>query len=312
VSETPMEKWTQRELLEFHDELTAARTRARTIKEHVYWRGLAPTIVSMSEQPSFEPGFVWDIRRFNGELKLYMSAIEEGRHDLLKPGYHEMAIDAAALRSILASLAGAEVGRWFPATEHMGLDGTTYSLSLASGFSHVELKWWQDGPPEWRDLTTLVRRLITQFKGLDKAPDTLGIDPRRLRVLRRLAFEERRPGVHVSALPMWLVKRRDMRFLLVAQCAGMSEALRQQLLASLTIGSIAEIADIVSRKLPGIPFGAAPVPDDDPSVGADTAFFELDQSSDLFASVWRSGGGMAVVIRAALPPMKIEVWAKRP
>jgi hypothetical protein len=306
-----MEKWTQRELLAFHDELTAARTRARRIGEIAHWRGLEPPIVSMCERPSFQPGFVWDIRRF-GDLKLYRSVLDERRPGFLRPGYAEMALDAEELRSILASLVGTRVGSWLPVTNHLGLDGTTYALTVSTGFSRLEWTWWEDGPAEWRELTRLVLDLVTRFKRLDAAADTPVIDPRRLRVLRRVSFEARGEGLHVGVLPTWLLQRPDVRFLLVVRCADMSDALRRLLPESLAVGPAADIAGIVSHRPPGIPCHALSVPDDDLAAGADGACFELDRSSEWFAALSRSDGATAIHVQPGLPSMTVELWAKRP
>jgi hypothetical protein len=44
--------------------------------------------------------------------------------------------------------------------EVMGLDGTGYALSLASGYTHADLSWWCEGPDEWRELVDWARRTM--------------------------------------------------------------------------------------------------------------------------------------------------------
>ena len=42
----------------------------------------------------------------------------------------------------------------------MGLDGTTYTISIKNGFNSVTYSWWEECPPEWEKLGKLADKLI--------------------------------------------------------------------------------------------------------------------------------------------------------
>jgi len=46
----------------------------------------------------------------------------------------------------------------------MGLDGTTYTISIKNGFNSVTYSWWAECPPEWETLGTLAEKLIDFVK----------------------------------------------------------------------------------------------------------------------------------------------------
>lgn len=311
----PSEDWQLRGLLEFHDALT----RGRWIGEDLLGPGLGPTIVSIAEQPSFEAnferGFAWDIRGsgFTAEdLRLYVSEIDTRRADRLMPGYHEIAIDVTVLRAALAALASVETRRWFPAdADELGVDGETYWLAMTRGRSRVQLRWWGDGPQEWRELATLVRSVVEQFKRVETPPSPIEIDPQRLRFHRRLPLEHRGQGVHGGIVPPWLLRRADVRLLLVVRCDN-DDGFRRQLPRNLTIGPGTEIVGIASGALPGVPCKALSVIDDDLPSGAEAVCFELDRSTEGFAALSQSDGQTVVLVRDEAPSTTIELWAKRP
>ena len=46
----------------------------------------------------------------------------------------------------------------------MGLDGTTYTISIKNGFNSVTYSWWEECPPEWEKLGKLADKLIDYVK----------------------------------------------------------------------------------------------------------------------------------------------------
>ncbi len=178
-----MEKWTPRELREFRAAVMDARSRERRVGEDVHWRGLGPIIVQVSESPSFGAASIWDIRRFNDALKLYVSTASRARPGFLEPGYRELAIGAEELEAMLAAFAAARLQHLLPAAPVLGLDGTQFGFAFRSGMSAVRLSWWQDGPAEWQDLTRAVCASVGAFKGLAEGagpplpPDPALTDP---------------------------------------------------------------------------------------------------------------------------------------
>ncbi len=92
---------------------------------------------------------LFDIQRFTDPL--------EG----LKKGWHTapiMSVEEALLRSdeFAARLKNGQSIRVALLTEKSpwGLDGTSYGLWYKHFYADFRLKWWADGPQEWRELTT--------------------------------------------------------------------------------------------------------------------------------------------------------------
>src|SRR5262245_12037907 len=165
---TPMEKWTPREKREFEAQLAAAQG-PRSIGGVVSWRGLERCLLTIQESSKVHAGFIWDVRRFNGILKLYVSTTDPASPGFLKPGYREVAIDPAELGWILASLADIPATRWHPDEAAAGPDAERIAVAYHGDGARI-LWWWSDqGPQEWRDLTASVRRIIQRFKQLDPA-----------------------------------------------------------------------------------------------------------------------------------------------
>jgi len=46
----------------------------------------------------------------------------------------------------------------------MGLDGTTYTISIKNGFNSATYNWWVECPPEWETLGKLAEKLIDFVK----------------------------------------------------------------------------------------------------------------------------------------------------
>ncbi|MBK8590140.1 MAG: hypothetical protein IPN77_13610 [Sandaracinaceae bacterium] len=64
-----------------------------------------------------------------------------------------MAVWLNELRAIRIPIGGLD--------ENVGLDGTRYTLSTEAGMATATLRWWQDGPEAWSELTAWARRTMT-------------------------------------------------------------------------------------------------------------------------------------------------------
>jgi len=316
MTKTPMEQWTPRELREFRATLTAAQTRVRRLDQDVSWRGLGSKLTSICEIPSFAPGFVWDIRPFNEDLKLYVSVVN--RSGSVGPGYRELAIDPATLTELLASLAEVRVVPWLPERAHSGLDGTSHTLDVAKGFATVSWSWWEDGPPEWRGLTGEVRALIARFKQLAPAPDLLdhpslvAVKEAEATRVRRpfvwgIPLRERHEGICLACLPATILDWQVDRYLLAVHATPMTGELRRRLPEGLTIAAANEIVRLVNQKRPGVrcvPLSSMP---DSLATDPDATYFELDRSSAQFAPL--ALAPMAIHVSSGLPKLRLELLA---
>ena len=100
-------------------------------------------------------------------------------------------------------------------------------------------------------------------------------------------------------------------FVLAARAKLPAEQLRQMLPKQLKIGPAEKISDLVNLALPGIALQAIPVAPRQIPFHAGFAYFELDQSSDMWREVKSSGGIGLHVGEDDFPGLELEFWAIR-
>jgi type VI secretion system protein ImpJ len=125
----------------------------------------------------------------------------------------------------------------------------------------------------------------------------------------QLPLQERRFGVRVSPITDRNLLR-SASFVLAARADLPPENVRRQLPASLKIGPVEQIAQLVNVALPGI--GLAPLPVAPPQLPyvANTAYFEFDRTSQHFRDLANSGG-IAIHVSGDWPGLALELWAIR-
>ena len=47
-----------------------------------------------------------------------------------------------------------------------GCDGTDYELELGSYWANIKIKWWEDGPEQWRTVDNFTKRLTGEFDNI--------------------------------------------------------------------------------------------------------------------------------------------------
>jgi type VI secretion system protein ImpJ len=99
-------------------------------------------------------------------------------------------------------------------------------------------------------------------------------------------------------------------FILAARADLPSEELRRRFPAQLKIGPVEKIRDLVTLQLPGVPVVPVPVAPRQIPYHAGFAYFELDQSNDLWDQL-KSSGGVALHIAGEFPGLALEFWAIR-
>ena len=125
----------------------------------------------------------------------------------------------------------------------------------------------------------------------------------------RLPLEARRYGVHVSVIsaPSLL---RAARFVLAVRAAVDGTKLVHAFPAQVKIGPVERIRDLVNLQLPGIGLRALPVAPREIPYHVDTAYFELDKRSDLWAKLSESAS-FAFHVAGEFPGLDLEFWAIR-
>ena len=154
----------QRLEMERRAEYDKAMTGVRKIGEDASWPGAGAVPVQISKIPSFEPGYVWDIRELDGELTLYVSFTDPERTGYFKPGYTKLSEEQDVLKPLYEAITRFDITMRFAGP--IGFDGTTYSVRFQSGFSEASVVWWEDGPEEWRHFTRQVFKVIERLESL--------------------------------------------------------------------------------------------------------------------------------------------------
>jgi type VI secretion system protein ImpJ len=99
-------------------------------------------------------------------------------------------------------------------------------------------------------------------------------------------------------------------FILAARADLPAEELRSRFPAQLKIGPAERIGDLVRLQLPGVPVHAVPVAPRQIPYHAGFAYFELDQTSELWEQL-KSSGGIAMHVAGEFPGLAMEFWAIR-
>jgi type VI secretion system protein ImpJ len=124
-----------------------------------------------------------------------------------------------------------------------------------------------------------------------------------------IPLEPRRFGISVAVVP-----DRELfstaAFILAARADVPSEELRRRFPSQLKIGPTERIGDLVRLGLPGVPVHAVPVAPRQIPFHAGFAYFELDQTAELWDQLKKSGG-VALHVTGDFPGLTMEFWAIR-
>lgn len=99
-------------------------------------------------------------------------------------------------------------------------------------------------------------------------------------------------------------------FVLAARADIPAEDLRRRFPSQLKIGPVERIRDLVTLQLPGVPVSPMPVAPRQLPYHAGFAYFELDQSSELWDGL-KTSGGLALHVAGEFPGLTLEMWAIR-
>ena len=124
-----------------------------------------------------------------------------------------------------------------------------------------------------------------------------------------IPLEPRKYGVSVA-----IVADRSLFssavFILAARADGPAENVRQRFPAQVKIAPAEKIGDLVNKGLPGIPVVPVPVAPRQIPFHAGYAYFELDQSHELWDQL-KGSGGVAIYVSGEFPGLAMEFWAIR-
>ena len=99
-------------------------------------------------------------------------------------------------------------------------------------------------------------------------------------------------------------------FILAARADGPAEYVRQRFPTQVKIAPAEKIGDLVRQGLPGVPVVPVPVAPRQIPYHAGYAYFELDQTHELWDQL-KSSGGVAIYVPGDFPGLAMEFWAIR-
>jgi type VI secretion system protein ImpJ len=124
-----------------------------------------------------------------------------------------------------------------------------------------------------------------------------------------IPIEAKKFGIHVAKVPDPSLYTSAV-FILAARADVPAEDVRRRFPAQLKVGPVERIRDLVNLQLPGVPVHAVPVAPRQIPFHAGFAYFELDQSHELWAQL-KTSGGVALQVAGEFPGLAMEFWAIR-
>jgi len=124
-----------------------------------------------------------------------------------------------------------------------------------------------------------------------------------------IPLEPRKFGIHVAIVPDRSLFSSAV-FILAARADGPAEYVRQRFPTQVKIAPAEKIGDLVRQGLPGIPVVPVPVTPRQIPFHAGFAYFELDQTHELWEQL-KNSGGVAIYVPGEFPGLAMEFWAIR-
>jgi type VI secretion system protein ImpJ len=124
-----------------------------------------------------------------------------------------------------------------------------------------------------------------------------------------IPIESRKFGVRVAIVPDRSLYSSAV-FVLAARADLPTEELRRRFPNQLKLGPAEKIRDLVNLQLPGVPVTPMPVAPRQIPFHSGFAYFELDQSHELWSQL-QTSGGIALFVSGEFPGLALELWAIR-
>lgn len=124
-----------------------------------------------------------------------------------------------------------------------------------------------------------------------------------------IPLERRKFGISLAIVPDKSLFSSAV-FVLAARADGPAENVRQRFPTQIKVAPAEKIADLVRQGLPGVPVVPIPVAPRQIPFHAGYAYFELDQSHDLWDQL-KDSGGVAIYVSGDFPGLAMELWAIR-
>jgi type VI secretion system protein ImpJ len=124
-----------------------------------------------------------------------------------------------------------------------------------------------------------------------------------------IPLEPRKFGISVAIVPDRTLFSSAV-FILAARADGPADYVRQRFPTQVKIAPAEKIGDLVRQGLPGVPVVPVPVTPRQIPYHAGYAYFELDQTHELWDQL-KNSGGVAIYVPGDFPGLAMEFWAIR-
>jgi len=124
-----------------------------------------------------------------------------------------------------------------------------------------------------------------------------------------IPLEQRRFGISVAIVPDRSLFSTAV-FVLAARADGPADNVRQRFPTQVKIAPAEIISDLIRQGLPGVPVVPMPTAPRQIPYHAGYAYFELDQTHELWEQLTNSGG-VAIYVPGEFPGLTMEFWAIR-
>jgi type VI secretion system protein ImpJ len=124
-----------------------------------------------------------------------------------------------------------------------------------------------------------------------------------------IPLEPRKFGISVAIVPDRTLFTTAV-FILAARADGPAEYVRQRFPTQVKVAPAEKIGDLVRQGLPGVPVVPVPVTPRQIPFHAGYAYFELDQTHELWQQL-KDSGGVAIHVPGDFPGLSMEFWAIR-
>jgi len=124
-----------------------------------------------------------------------------------------------------------------------------------------------------------------------------------------IPLEKRKFGISLAIVPDRSLFGTSV-FVLAARADGPAENVRQRFPAQIKVAPAEIIGDLVRQGLPGVPVVPIPVAPRQIPFHAGYAYFELDQTHELWDQL-KDSGGVAIYVSGEFPGLMMELWAIR-
>jgi len=124
-----------------------------------------------------------------------------------------------------------------------------------------------------------------------------------------IPLDPRKFGISVAIVPDRALFSSAV-FILAARADGPAENVRQRFPTQVKVAPAERIGDLVRQGLPGIPVVPVPVTPRQIPYHAGYAYFELDQTHELWEQL-KNSGGVAIYVPGDFPGLTMEFWAIR-